>query len=377
MILRVLAGTKYFSLFLFILVLFQQERPRNNGQVQWELLNDFLVHYEKIDAEGGWPRIAAGEPLRQGLRDPRIKQLRERLLITRDLTDSATSVPDSFDVALQSALMHFQLRHGLSPSGETDPQTLAALNVPVSVRIAQLKINMQRWLALGTPEPAHVFVNTAEFQLQVVEHDSVALEMKVIIGKASRQTPVFRADMKYLEFNPSWYVPPGIARRDILPRVQKNAGYLSDSKTHVMEKNSGKEIDPDTVNWNEVDGQNLPYSFVQDPGAGNPLGQVKFVFPNPHFVYMHDTPSRELFAAKQPMFSSGCIRVSAARDLAVHILKDNPSWTPQKIDSAIATGETCRVYLLHTVPVYIEYLTAWVDSNGDLQFRNDVYRRDQ
>lgn len=345
---------------------------------QAALLKEHLANYIHILESGGWPVISRGDTLRSGLRNPRVETLRKYLSLTGDLVNSSPAVADSFDTELRLALISFQQRHGLSATGYVDTPTLSAINVTVEKRIQQLQANIERWEKFGDHDSQYVFVNVPDFYLDVIENDVSVLEMKTIVGQSYRPSPAFGAQIMYLEFNPAWYVPPGIEARDIIPQVKKDPTYTSRMDMHVYKKTSEgmvTEVDAGTIDWDTTNPKNV--FFVQDPGPKNPMGVVKFLFPNRYNVYLHDTPSKELFEKDKRLFSSGCIRISKARELAYYLLtKDDPEWNVLRIDSIIASGRTMQVTLKKPVPVYIEYFTAWVDETGRLQFREDVYKRD-
>jgi L,D-transpeptidase YcbB len=368
----------FLNLFFFFFIFFSGLKQPDVKR-QPELLQTFLLRYLEIQENGGWTKIKTGDTLKAGMCDPRVELLRDHLELTGDLADEKVLRADSFDLALESALKTFQERHGLRPTGIVERHTLSELNVPVEKRIIQLRANIERWKTMAQLESRYIFVNTAAFSLHVVEHDSTILDMKTIVGRARRRTPVFKSEISYIEFNPSWYVPPGIARLDILPKIQEDATYLQRNQIQVYQRDSSgivRTVDAGSVNWANVTAEELNYTFIQNPGKSNALGEIKFMFPNKYKVYLHDTPSRELFESDVPMFSSGCIRVSKARELAKYLLKTETGWSPAKIDSVIASGKTSRVYLEAKVPVYVQYFTSWVDKKGKLQFRRDIYMRD-
>ena len=206
------------------------------------------------------------------------------------------------------------------------------------------------------------------------------LSIRTIVGRPTRRTPVFKSAISYIEFNPSWHVPPGIAKLDIMPQILEDPTYLARNRMEVFYRDSSgtrRKVDADTIDWTTVNIENLKYIFIQSPGESNALGKMKFMFPNKFRVYLHDTPSRELFEAAVPAFSSGCIRVEKAKDLALYLLQKENGWSYAKIDSVLSTGKTARVDLSEIIPVYVQYFTAWVDDNGNLNFRDDIYGRDK
>jgi hypothetical protein len=220
-----------------------------------------------------------------------------------------------------------------------------------------------------------VVVNVAGFNLYFLRGQDIVWTTRVQVGKPYRQTPIFRSEINYLVFNPTWTVPPGIIKNDILPAARQDAGVFARKKLKVLDS-SGREIDPHAIDWSKYKSGNIPYTLRQDPGADNALGRVKLMFPNPYLVYLHDTPSQSLFERSDRAFSSGCVRVKDALKLAELVLDDESRWNPETIGAVIAGGQLQNVTLKRKVPVLLAYWTAWVDSNGVMNFRKDVYGQD-
>jgi murein L,D-transpeptidase YcbB/YkuD len=255
-----------------------------------------------------------------------------------------------------------------------------ALNVPAAARVRRIEINMERWRWLPRElEERYILVNLANFALDVVEYGRSALTMRVVIGKPERRTPFFSADMTYLVLNPHWYVPPTIAIQDKLPLIRRDSNYLARQHFKLFRSgdNGVTRVDPLSVDWSAVSARNFPYRLRQNPGSRNALGRVKFMFPNPYHVYLHDTPSRELFAKTERAFSSGCIRLEKPIELAEYLLRDDPNWSRQRILTTIERGAEQVVPLPTTIPVHLLYWTAWVDEQGLVNFRQDIYERDK
>lgn len=335
-----------------------------------------LAHYRTLETMGGWPVLSNGKKLEAQMRSPRVQELRTRLNISGDLA-STVPVTDPFlyDDAVIKAVSHFQERHGLKPDGVLGPRTLAAMNIPISERIRQLEINLERWRWL--PEDLgqrHVLVNIPNFKMSVIENDREVIGSKVVVGMSKRPTPVFTADMKYLVLSPYWHVPRTIAVEDKLPVLRKNPYSLRKQGIRVF--SNGREIDPGSVNWNSISKSNFPYSMRQDPGPSNALGGIKFMFPNRHSVYLHDTSSPHLFNRVQRTYSSGCVRVEGAYQLAEYLLKGDGNWTRDSIKKASKTRRERRVDLSSSIPVHLLYWTAWTGEDGAVHFRNDIYERD-
>jgi murein L,D-transpeptidase YcbB/YkuD len=239
---------------------------------------------------------------------------------------------------------------------------------------------MERWKALP-PDLGrfYIFVNTADFMLKVIKNDMVVMQMRVIVGRTYRRTPIFNSKLTHIILNPSWHIPPSIIKNDILPQIKKNKGYLQEKHIKIFyydEKQKLTEVSGDSIDWNNISMKSFPYKLIQDPGEDNALGLVKFMFANDYNVYMHDTPSKELFNDSEPTFSSGCIRLSHALDLAMILLKNNTEWPIQKIIKTIGNGKTVTISLSEPVNIYIQYFTAWVNGEGMIQFRKDIYKRD-
>lgn len=306
--------------------------------------------HELVAQAGGWPRIAEGARLQAGDRDPRVAQLRARLLASGDLAAIA-SEESHFDPALESALRRFQQRHGLAVDGKLGPATLAALNVPVARRLAILRENLARRMQQQRDwGPRYIAVNIAAAELTLVEGDEIAVTRRVIVGRPTWQTPELDSVIERLDLNPAWVVPASIARAEIMPKVHRDPGYL---------KRNGMRI---------VDGQ-----IRQAPGPLNPLGQVKFVFKNSYSVYLHDTNAKNLFARDVRFLSHGCVRVEQALELARRLLAGDPDWPADRIDAALAAGRTIPVELRQPIPVHLVYDTAWVATDGAVNFREDAY----
>jgi L,D-transpeptidase YcbB len=351
--------------------------PNHEGYYR---LRQALERYRKISKQGGWPRVSEGTTLRKGDKDERIVVLRHRLALAGDLDPHAPVEANHFDDALEKAAIRFQIRHGLEPDGVVGRQTIADLNTSVEERIKQTMINMERWRWLpGFLEERYILINIANFELKVIVEGETVKTMRVIVGRHYRQTPVFTGKMTYLVLNPYWNVPPGIAGKDILPEVRKDVGYLTNNNIRVLEGWGANtiEIDPATVDWTKVTARNLPYRFRQDPGPNNSLGRFKFMFPNKFHVYLHDTPKRELFLKVVRTFSSGCIRVENPLELAEYLLSDRPEWTRDDIKRAIDKNVERTVTITNPMPLHLLYWTAWADREGTMNFRRDIYGRDE
>ena len=351
--------------------LFARSRP---DQAVYEALRAAYAIHLELAAEGGWPEVPAGATLREGDDDPRVAVLRTRLARTRDLAPGQAT-GSAYDAELTAAVLRFQARHGLDTDGAVGPRTLAALNVSAAERADQLRVNLERarWVMSYDNGGNFVLVNISGFYTWLVRKNELVWSSRVQVGKPYTRSPVFTGTMTYLEFNPTWTVPASIANRSILPAVKKDPGYLA-AKDMVLLDNQGNEIPPETVDWNTV--TRMPCTVRQNPGPQNALGRVKFIFPNKHAVYLHDTPSRQHFSRSTRAFSSGCIRVENPLELATLLLDDQPGWERARVDAVVASGERTTVRLSVPLPVFLIYWTAYVDADGRMNFREDIYGRD-
>jgi len=346
--------------------------------IGYAALTAALQNYRTLAALGGWPVVPAGDAMRLGDRDARLPLLRKRLALTGDLDLETVGAGEVYGSAEQVAVRDFQARHGLIEDGVVGPRTLAALNVPVAQRIRQIELNLERWRWLPKElGERHIRINIADFSLQLVEDGRPVLSMPVVVGTAYRKTPVFSARMTYLEFAPTWIVPPTILREDKLPAIKANPGYLDEHHFRILQRQDGEwvEIEADRIAWEEIEAEKFPGLLRQDPGPWNPLGRVKFMFPNSFNVYLHDTNQPQLFLSNRRSYSSGCIRIERPVELANYLLADVPDWDSRRIEAALRHPEPIRAKI-PPVPVHIQYWTVWVDEKKRVQFRPDIYHRD-
>jgi murein L,D-transpeptidase YcbB/YkuD len=335
-----------------------------------------LAAYRAMAERGGWQALPAGPKLEPGAVDARVPALRRRLAITGDYAGEPSD-STAYDAPLAQAVRTFQQRHLMTPDGVVGPGTLRELNVPVEARIDQLRINLERarWVLREIGDGDFVVVDIAGFNVRYLRGHEVIWRSAVIVGQPARQTPIFRADIEYLVFNPTWTVPPGILDKDILPGMRRGENVLARKGLRVYDRRN-RPVDPATIDWKRYDGRSFPYFLRQDAGDDNALGRVKIMFPNPHLVYLHDTPSRSLFDRDERTFSSGCIRVQKPLELAELLLDDPERWNAAAIEAVVAAGETRTVTLRKKVPVLLIYWTADRDDAGRVVFKRDVYRRD-
>lgn len=342
-------------------------------------LRQALAHYRILAESGGWEPIPSGESMRMGDSGSRIAALKRRLMVSGDLSGNQGADAEVFDRGLEDAVKRFQARHGLAPDGIVGPFTLAAFNVPASKRVTQIESNMERWRWLPqTLGVRYVTVNIANFELEVRDGARVIMGMRAIVGTPYQRTPVFSAKMTYIVLNPHWNIPSNIVKEEMLPEIHKSPDYLSKNRIKIFTNWDGKrtEVDPTSIDWPSVSPDALPFLFRQEAGPENPLGRIKFIFPNKFEIYLHDTPSRHLFRRITRQFSHGCIRIEKPVELAEYLLRGDLQWTKETLAAALESQVDKTVRLPEPVDVHILYWTAWVDKDETLQFREDIYDRD-
>ncbi len=330
--------------------------------------------YERIARAGGWPTLPRRISLRPGNSDENVLTLRRRLKATGDMPPN---VPDAYeyDQNVRAAVINYQLRNGLQPTGKVFGVTLRSLNASVGYRLKQMRTNlarMQELLPKLTSE-RYLLMNASSFEVQGVSNGRVEIASRTIVGKRQTPTPVVSASVRAVNLLPYWHVPGSIAQRALVPAIRKDPAYLFKQRIRVFSSFGGEEIDPSTVNWWGPESKR--YVFRQDPGTQNALGVVRLDMPNKHIVYMHDTPMKQLFNAHERAYSAGCGRVQTVVDIAAWLVNGRKGWTRDRIAQAIAAGQRKTIKLPKPVPVHFIYLTAWVE-NGRVQFRNDLYNRD-
>ena len=339
----------------------------------YQALKRMLALYRAMEESMKWPVIPTGDNIDPGATDPRIPQIRSLLTLTGDHPGGGAG--EVYDSATVLAVKSFQLRHGLEPRGVVGKQTVLALNVPPAERARQITLNMERWRWM--PEslgPHHFMVNLAAYELLEIEDEHVVDRMDVVVGAVATQTPEFSEDMQYVEINPTWTVPYSIATREMLPKLRRNSSaYASDFEIFV----NGKLSSWGGINWNSYGPGSFPFTFRQKPGPKNALGKVKFMLPNTHNIYLHDSPAKDKFLATTRAFSHGCIRLSRPMDLAYRLVGEIAGWSKQKIEAAFASGKTTRVPLPQRIPVHLIYATAFEGDGGSIEFRADIYGRDR
>jgi murein L,D-transpeptidase YcbB/YkuD len=322
-----------------------------------------------------WLVIQSDTVIHPGQSNHLLPKIKERLIILRYPLSDSVSV--NYDDNFGKQLKLFQKNWGLNADGVIGKGTLLALNTNPNQLISKLKVNMERyrWLPLQKPQK-YIIVNIANFDLAMIEGPDTLISMRAIVGKNYRKTPVFNARMTYIVFGPTWTVPPTILKNDVIPELLKGQEYL-DSKNMKLLRHDGSEIAYNDIDWSKISKNNFPYMVRQDPGPQNALGKVKFMFPNSYNVYIHDTPTRGYFARDDRAMSSGCVRIEKPLELAELLLAGSPEWPPAKIHTAMQQNRSQTVSLKTPVDVLLIYLTAWTGGNGQVQFRKDIYMRDE
>ncbi len=338
-----------------------------------DYIQQAIAEYQGIVGGGGWPRVPSDKKLRLGVSSPTVQVLRRRLMISGDLSASA-GISNQFDTYVDAAVKRFQERHGLPADGVLGKYSFAAMNVPANVRLGQLETNLVRLRSMsGFLGDRYVMVNIPAAQIEAVKNGRVEQRHTAIVGRISRQTPILNSKIYELNLNPYWTAPKSIVRKDIIPLMQKNPNYLAENKILVFGPNN-EEIPPTQIDWNTEEA--VKYRFRQEPGRINAMGSAKINFPNPHAVYLHDTPQKGLFNKFLRFDSSGCVRVKNVRDLLAWLAKETPGGDRRSIESIIASGERTDLRLAEPVPIYMTYVSAWSTDNGVVQFRDDIYQRD-
>ncbi|TCV93279.1 murein L,D-transpeptidase YcbB/YkuD [Luteibacter rhizovicinus] len=344
-------------------------RPQNT---LYTSLRDGLARMRDIAAKGGWPTLTDGPVLKSGMTDARVGALRTRL-VAGGYLDPTLASGNTFDSPLTDAVKRFQADQYLDADGSVGASTVAAMNVPVQQRIEQIRVNLERarWL-LHELQGTFVVVDIAGYKISFYRDGKPVWRSRVQVGKPYRSTPIFRSQITYITFNPTWTVPPTILKNDILPKVRQNPAYLANNRIRAL-NGSGQVVPVSSVDWNNPRGITLR----QDAGPGNSLGRVVIRFPNSFSVYLHDTPHQEMFALQKRDTSSGCIRVEKPLELVQLLFNDDTKWNRAAIDDRIAAGKTQNVTLPASVPVLLAYWTVDIADDGHIAFKPDVYSRDQ
>ena len=344
--------------------------PRNE---HYQALKKMMRVYATEADEMTWPVVEQGAALKPGMSDPRVVKVRALLSLTGDYEWQDSGSP-LYDQQLAIAVQRFQQRHGLEAKGLIGKQTIIAMDVKPEDRISQIMVNMERWRWMpDNLGDYHLMVNLAAFELQRVQSSIIVERMNVVVGAVATQTPEFSDEMEYVELNPTWTVPYSIATREMLPKLRSNPYAYAEEFDVFM---NGALSSWGAIDWNAYGPGKFPFTFRQRPGPKNALGKVKFMLPNKHNIYLHDTPSKDKFASTSRAFSHGCIRLSRPIDLAHTIIGEVPGWNDQRVDNVLASGVLTRVPLQRHIPVHLIYSTAFKGENG-IEFRPDVYGRDR
>lgn len=357
----------------------------------YQRLRGAMETYQQLAQNGQWHPLPPGPSLHKGMHSEDVGHLRQLLTqygdypikqnllaqwFTRDEPLSKKQF-NTFDDELEQSLKQFQQRHGHKPDGKAGRITRRLLNTPPSYRIKQIALNMKRWRELPRElGDRYIWVNMTDYSLQLIHHRTVELEMRVIIGKTRRKTPVMQESISTVVLNPYWNVPRRITLQDILPKAKQDPSYLSERNINLYENWTSTEPVPlEDIDWDSVNRRNFPYRMRQDPGDNNALGMVKFVIPNDDSIYLHDTSHPELFNEDLRALSSGCVRVEKPLELARAILKGS-RWNNERIQKLLDKGETRYLRVPNKIPTYLFYTTAWVAGDNLIQFRDDIYQRD-
>ena len=352
----------------------------SNGQNIHEPVNVFYVQlkqklkqYRQIQKEGGLPIVYSKKKLlKQGDEDSSIITIKQSLFLTGDLLlNNKTTV---FDDSLTISVKHYQRRMGMPETGRITSLCITEMNKSIDFRIQQIMVNMERlrWMPVKM-ENDYLLINIPEYKLHVYQNGTTDWSMNVVVGRDATQTNIFKGSISEVVLNPYWNVPTSIVNKEVLEHLKNNKSYIN--RNHMEVRSGSKVINPYSVNWQQYQ-RSIPYTVRQKPGNNNSLGKIKFLFPNGFNIYLHDTPSKELFGETKRAFSHGCIRIAEPLKLAYYLTKNNTTWSTNRIDSILTTDKETSIFIQYKMPVYILYFTAWVDSEGQLNFRNDIYKLD-
>jgi murein L,D-transpeptidase YcbB/YkuD len=333
-----------------------------------------IAQYTPFVAAGGWRPVSKSVfGLILGNSRPAVVELKWRLMSSGDMAPQQ-SPSDLFDGELDRAVRTFQARHGLSVSGKIDEPTYYAMQVPADVRLAQLQLNLARVQDVATNlTESYVVVNIPAATIEAVDGGMVVQRHTAIVGRIDRPTPILNSRITQINFNPYWHVPRSIIKKDLIPEMLEDPTYLANF--HIRAYNSkGQEVDPSTIDWHSDDALN--YAFTQDPGAENSMGHVKINFPSPSDVYLHDTPTKNLFADDARFDSSGCVRVQNVDQLVAWLLAANGGWDLDAVHAAFDSNQRLDVKVKQPKPLHTTYITAWANRQGTVSFRDDVYQYD-
>ncbi len=354
-------------------------RPRSE---QYQNLRKILKKYSLLAVGEPWPKVSSlpeKKKLEPLTLDPTIAEVRIRLAAVDGPLDAPPEGENFYDEGLRQAVVKFQARHALEPDGVIGKKTIEALNATSADRVCQLRATMDRLRALDRElsAPRFILANIPSFEVRVFEGAKQVFEMRSIVGTPKNPTPLLSDEMEYIVFSPRWNVPSSIAKKEEFHKLKENPAAFKKRGMRVYDVSGEErvEVDYENFDWSNEDYRHT-YRIVQDPGDGNALGKIKFLFPNKEDVYMHDTPTKPLFAKDVRAFSHGCVRVSKPFEFAEYLLKDDPSWTPAKIRNAADSSREQFVTLKEKIPVYLVYLTSY-SEDGEERFAPDIYGRDK
>ncbi len=342
-----------------------------------ELIARAIPHYQQLEHEA-WPTITYQKTIKPGQRNQNIPLIRQRLAQLGDLASSAQNNSTRYDNQLVKAVKHYQARHGLTANGLINKATVTQLNVTPAKRVHELMASYQGWNQLPNSDSPFIQVNLPSYELNVIQNNQSLLNMRVVIGKPSWATPPINSQLKTIVLHPTWNVPSSIAKKTVIPAVIANPAYLESAKIKVMSSwdRNAKEIHPSTITWSDYLGEKkLPFRLMQIPGEHNAMGQVKFLFPNKHSIYLHDTPAKNYFSRSNRALSHGCIRLEKPMALLEYLLEHNTNLSKDEAIERIANPKEQYVHLNKPIPIYLTYMTSWVESDGTVEFRPDIYNK--
>lgn len=358
---------------------FSTPDPISIASLNYEVLQRALPIYENAVSHP-WASLPPDTVLKPGKKDLAILALRGRLRATSDLKPEDDTELSLFDHNLTEAVKHFQFTHGLNPDGIVGGDTIYELNIPPEQRLMQIRVNMDRWAKLVHElGNRYILVNIPAYRLDLVDNGQRIMTMRAVVGKPELPTPEIISTITRLVLNPYWNVPRKIAQHDIIPKIIEDPNYLNEINMKIYDRQAidATEIYPDEINWESALSDGFQYHFRQEPGEQNALGLVKFEFQNSDDIYMHDTPAKNLFDRDRRALSHGCIRLERPFDLADYLMDNDPKWNDEMVVDIINQGKTKYIKVAKPTKVIITYLTTWVDDEGNLQFRDDLYGLDR
>ena len=344
---------------------------------EYRKLQQALKEYRELEKADTLPRIHSSLTIKPGESHKAIPVIRRKLRLIKYITSDTPDDSEVFDGELVEAFRKFQEDHGLEANGNLSAETLRFLNIPIREKTQLIALNLERlrWHPHIQGKGDKIIVNVPEYMLRLYNSNNEKLKMRVVLGAEFTPTPVFHDTLKYIVFSPTWLVPKSIFEKEFLPKLKEDPGHYSADRFKFYK--NGREIDPYEERWDEVDLETDTYRVVENPGDANSLGNVKFIMPNDYSIYLHDTPADQLFAREQRALSHGCIRVEQPEELAKYLLSDNKGWDIEKIKKAMKSEKPVQIDLLKPVPVYIVYRTVWIDEEGSVNFREDIYGHDE